>query len=90
MLFRHAEARRRASAANRCGFRSFPPTARLLLDGRTRAAIATVEKGNTMKAQMTKYRERLEGKVLVPALMWMAGVPFGIVLLLWFFLFRGR
>ena len=43
-----------------------------------------------MKAQLTKYRERLEGRVLVPALLWMAGVPFGIVLLLWFFLFRGR
>jgi hypothetical protein len=33
--------------------------------------------------------ERQEGKVLVPALLWMAGVPFGVVLLLWFFFFRG-
>ena len=51
---------------------------------------ANVEKGTNMKAQMTRYRERLEGKVLVPALLWMAGMPFGIVLLLWFFFFRGR
>jgi hypothetical protein len=29
------------------------------------------------------------GRVLVPALLWMAGVPFGIVLLLWLFFFRG-
>jgi hypothetical protein len=43
-----------------------------------------------MKAQIKKHRERLEGKVLVPALMWMAGVPFGVVLLLWFFFFRGN
>lgn len=43
-----------------------------------------------MKTQMVKYREKLEGRVLIPALMWMAGVPFGIVLLLWFFFFRGR
>ena len=30
-----------------------------------------------------------EGRVLVPALLWMAGVPFGLVLLLWLFFFRG-
>lgn len=33
--------------------------------------------------------QKQEGKVLVPALLWMAGVPFGVVLLLWFFFFRG-
>lgn len=43
-----------------------------------------------MKTQMVKYREKLEGRVLVPALLWMAGVPFGVVLLLWFFFFRGH
>jgi hypothetical protein len=43
-----------------------------------------------MKAQLKKSREHLEGKVLVPALLWMAGAPFGVVLLLWFFFFRGR
>jgi hypothetical protein len=43
-----------------------------------------------MNNKLVKYREKLEGRVLVPALMWMAGVPFGVVLLLWFFFFRGR
>jgi hypothetical protein len=47
-------------------------------------------KGSSMKTQMVKVREKLEGRVLVPALLWMAGVPFGIVLLLWFFFFRGH
>jgi hypothetical protein len=51
---------------------------------------ARTAKGSSMKAQMIKYREKLEGRVLVPALLWMAGVPFGVVLLLWFFFFRGR
>lgn len=51
---------------------------------------AHTTKGSSMKAQMIKYREKLEGRVLVPALLWMAGVPFGVVLLLWFFFFRGR
>lgn len=43
-----------------------------------------------MKAMMKRSRERLEGRILVPALLWMAGAPFGVVLLLWFFFFRGR
>lgn len=34
-------------------------------------------------------RERQSGRVLVPAILWMAGVPFSVVLLLWFFFFRG-
>ena len=34
--------------------------------------------------------EKLSGRVLVPALLWVAGVPFGIVFLLWLFFFRGR
>lgn len=29
------------------------------------------------------------GRVAVPLLLWIAGVPFGIVLLLWLFFFRG-
>jgi hypothetical protein len=36
-----------------------------------------------------RVNSKQEGRVLVPALLWMAGVPFGIVLLLWFFFFRG-
>lgn len=34
-------------------------------------------------------RERQSGKVLVPALLYLAGAPLGLVLLLWFFFFRG-
>jgi hypothetical protein len=36
-----------------------------------------------------KKRERQSGKVLVPALLYLAGAPIGLVLLLWFFFFRG-
>lgn len=36
-----------------------------------------------------KSPERREGKVLVPAILYMAGVPLGLVLLLWLFFFRG-
>jgi hypothetical protein len=37
-----------------------------------------------------QINERIEGRVLAPALLWMAGVPFGVVLLLWLFFFRGH
>jgi hypothetical protein len=43
-----------------------------------------------MKTQIKRAREHLEGKILVPALLWMMGMPFGLVLLLWFFFFRGK
>lgn len=43
-----------------------------------------------MKPMLRKSREHLEGRILVPALLWMAGAPFGLVLVLWFFFFRGR
>lgn len=39
--------------------------------------------------KIERRKERLSGRVLVPALLYMAGVPFGLVLLLWFFFFRG-
>ncbi|MEK6553934.1 MAG: hypothetical protein AABZ31_01740 [Bdellovibrionota bacterium] len=29
------------------------------------------------------------GGIAVPAIMWMAGVPLGLVLLIWLFFFRG-
>jgi lipid-A-disaccharide synthase-like uncharacterized protein len=29
------------------------------------------------------------GRIAVPALMWFAGVPLGLVVVLWFFFFRG-
>ena len=41
-----------------------------------------------MDRQSLKTR-RTEGKVLVPAILYMAGVPLSLVLLLWFFFFRG-
>ena len=31
-----------------------------------------------------------KGRVAVPMLLWMAGVPFTLVLLLWLFFFRGH
>jgi hypothetical protein len=52
--------------------------------------VRTCDERQAMKAQIKKHRERLEGRVLVPALLWMAGVPFGVVVLLWFFFFRGH
>jgi hypothetical protein len=33
--------------------------------------------------------QRTEGKVLVPAILYIAGVPLSVVLLLWLFFFRG-
>ncbi len=36
-----------------------------------------------------KSLQRREGKVLVPAILYIAGVPLSLVLLLWFFFFRG-
>ena len=43
-----------------------------------------------MKVRIQKYRQHLEGRIAVPLLLWMAGVPFGFVVLLWLFFFRGR
>jgi hypothetical protein len=59
----------------------------LLADASLRADVRTKEV--IVKMQLRKTNERLSGRVLVPALLYMAGVPFGIVLLLWFFFFRG-
>jgi hypothetical protein len=42
-----------------------------------------------MNNEITTRNEKQSGRVLVPALLYFAGVPFGIVLLLWFFFFRG-
>lgn len=39
---------------------------------------------------MNDIKQKLEGRVLVPALMWMAGAPIGLVVILWFLFFRGR
>lgn len=43
-----------------------------------------------MKKQIRKHREHLEGRVLVPALLWMAGAPLSLVFLLWLLVFRGH
>lgn len=37
----------------------------------------------------TLIKSEPKGRIGVPVLLWIAGVPFGIVLLLWFFFFRG-
>jgi hypothetical protein len=39
---------------------------------------------------MNNIKEKLSGRVLVPALLWAAGLPFGVVFLLWLFFFRGK
>jgi hypothetical protein len=36
-----------------------------------------------------RQTKRTEGKILVPAILYLAGVPLGLVLVLWFFFFRG-
>jgi hypothetical protein len=40
-------------------------------------------------SRLQQERQRVEGKVLVPAILYMAGVPLSVVLVLWFFFFRG-
>jgi hypothetical protein len=45
--------------------------------------------GGIVETRLQNTSERKSGRVMVPALLYMAGVPFGIVLLLWFFFFRG-
>ncbi len=41
---------------------------------------------------MTKLtvENRQEGRVAVPLLLWIMGVPFSLVFLLWLFFFRGH
>ena len=35
------------------------------------------------------FGKSMEGRILPPLILWMLGVPGGIVLILWFFFFRG-
>ncbi len=42
-----------------------------------------------MTSAIERAKKKVSGRVLVPALLWMAGLPLGLVLLLWFFFFRG-
>jgi hypothetical protein len=77
----------RAARGDHDAIRAFGPVVALQLC--IDAGIAPTQE-NTMKAQLKTTREHLEGRVLVPALLWMAGAPFGVVLLLWLFFFRGH
>jgi hypothetical protein len=43
-----------------------------------------------MSKAIRRAKEKVSGRVLVPALLWMAGLPLGVVILLWFFFFRGH
>jgi len=59
--------------------------------GRTGTRVAlSPGKGETIMTSIKRAKEKLEGRVLVPALLWFAGVPFGLVILLWLFFFRGH
>ncbi len=40
--------------------------------------------------QLQKFIDNVNGRVAVPIIMWMLGAPLGLVVLLWFFFFRGR
>ncbi len=42
-----------------------------------------------MVNKLTKAKED-KGRIAVPLLLWVAGVPFTIVFLLWLFFFRGH
>lgn len=39
---------------------------------------------------MNNIKKKLEGRVLVPAMLWMAGAPFALVFILWLLFFRNR
>lgn len=40
--------------------------------------------------QLQKFINNMNGRVAVPIIVWMLGAPLGLVILLWFFFFRGR
>jgi hypothetical protein len=42
------------------------------------------------KTKTASIKQRLSGRVLVPALLWVAGVPFTLVFILWLLFFRGH
>ena len=45
---------------------------------------------NTMRKQFELMRQDPKGRVAVPMLLWLAGAPLGVVLLVWLFFFRGH
>jgi hypothetical protein len=42
-----------------------------------------------VSSHLREKHERQEGRIVIPALLYLAGAPLGLVLLLWFFFFRG-
>jgi len=52
-------------------------------------ALYPVNTEDDMRHQMKIKHERQSGRVLVPAILWLAGVPFTLVFLLWLLFFRG-
>jgi hypothetical protein len=39
---------------------------------------------------MHDIKKTVSGRVLVPALLWMAGAPLGLVVIIWLLFFRGH
>ena len=67
------------------GWAWFLPYLCLGVQGRPAPRAAEVE----MSDPRQDKHEAHEGGIVIPALLWWAGVPLGIVLLLWLFFFRG-
>lgn len=44
---------------------------------------------STIESSSKLMKQAPKGKLAMPMLLWIAGVPFGLVLVLWFFFFRG-
>jgi hypothetical protein len=40
------------------------------------------------KQTIREFGKKIEGRILPPLILWMLGVPGGVVLVLWFFFFR--
>jgi hypothetical protein len=43
---------------------------------------------HTTRNRLSRSKQAIEGRILPPLILWMLGVPGGIVLLLWLFFFR--
>lgn len=39
-------------------------------------------------SKLNQFNRRVEGRILPPLILWMLGVPGGLVLILWLFFFR--
>jgi hypothetical protein len=49
----------------------------------------SLQEAAPMLDKLRVIRQDPKGRIAVPALLWFAGVPFGLVLIIWFFFFRG-